>query len=242
MAMARYFESNDSITFFNLIKEVYPECEKATQIMIIKFMATIPCDIIKSFVENKINEEKDNELLIEFVKTIKKVCGSEGLPSWIIETFINEKDPKLISFGLKLASEKDDMSYVEFSRDLLKKIDDDYVLGSATYLAYFQDYKLMDYVPEFLESLSSKRINTGIRIIKKLKLENFVPEVAQISENKKYPTTVRKNALNTLKYFKAKQYWEIPYNILKDPSERGDLKLTALNALLKLNAEMVTNL
>ncbi|MDN5343189.1 HEAT repeat domain-containing protein [Oceanotoga sp. DSM 15011] len=242
IALSRYYEKNDSMTFFNVLKNNYYNCDKKTKLLIIKFLAGLPCDIIKEFMEKELSDEKDDEILMQITRTIKKVCGNDLIPSWIVDAFINKDEPKYIKYGLKLATDKDDMAYVDFSRGLLDKIDDDYVIGAADYLVFFQDYKLSDYVPDFLNSLSTKRILTGLKIIKKLKLENYLSEISDISMNKKYPISVRRSAINLLKYFKAKQYWEIPYNILKDPTEKGRLKLAALNALLRLNAEMVTDL
>jgi hypothetical protein len=154
---------------------------------------------------------------------------------------VNSEEAKVVKFGLKLASEKEDMGYVEFCRDLLSAVDDDLVIGASDYLIYFQDYMLKDYVPNFLNSLSSKRIREGLKIIRKLKLDNFLEEISLIALNKMYPISLRKAAVNLLKFFKAKDYWEVPNQILKDPYENGNLKLAALNALLRLNAEMVVN-
>lgn len=242
ISLKRFYEREDSITFFNTLKEIYFECNNETKGLIIKFFSGLPCEIIKTFMEKIIQEEKDLNILQLAANTLKKVCSIDSIPSWLIEDLIKSEDAKTIKFALKLAAEKDDMSYVDFCRELLSEVDDDLVIGASEYLLYFQDYKLKDYVPEFLNSLSSKRIREGLKIIRKLKLENFIEESSDIASNKIYPTSVRKAAVNLLKFFKAKDYWEIPQMILKDPNENGNLKLAALNALLRLNAEMVVNL
>lgn len=242
VSLIRFLETNDSLTFFNTIKEVYSECNQETKSLIIKFLSALPCEIIKSFLENKISEEKQEEILYELSKTIKKACSIEDIPEWLIEKFINSNNPKILDQGLKLATEKEEMGYVDFARQLLEEIDDNLVIAGASYLLAFDDYKLTDYIDKFLNSLSSKRINIGLKIIKKLKLENYAEIVAKISENKIYPVSVRKNSLNIMKIFKSKEYWEIPFQILKDAQESSKLKITALNVLLRLNPEMVSNI
>jgi HEAT repeat protein len=242
ISLIRYYEKTDAMVFFTTLKEVYGEVDKETKKIILRFLAGLPCDIIKKYLEGKIEEEKDYEILMSITKVIRKVCGTEDIPSWLINNFVDHKDPKIVKFGLKLAQDKEDMGYVDYARELLDEVDDDLVIGAADYLTFFQDYQLTDYVSEFLHSVSSKRIKEALKIIKKLKLENFINEISDIANNKKYPMSIRKNAINLLKYFKAKNLWEIPFNILKDPYENGQLKLASLNALLKLNPEMVTNI
>jgi len=241
-ATLRFFETNNNITFFNSIKEVYSECDENTKILVIKFLAGLPTDLVKSFLEEKINSEKSEKLLFELAKAFKKSCGIEDIPSWLVEQFVNSKDTKIIDMGLKIACENDDMALVDFCRNLLKEIDDNYIVIAVNYLLHFKDYSLSDHILDYLNSLSTKKINLALKIIKNLKLDNYLDNVAEISTNKKYPSTVRKNSLLILKQFKAKQHWEIPYNILKDPMESGKLKLASLNTLLKLNAQMVVEL
>lgn len=242
MALKRYYEASDSITFFNTLKEVYFECDIDTKNLIIKFFSGIPCEIINQFMDKVMNEESNLIILQNAAKTSKKVCGIDAIPSWLIEKFIQSDDARIVKYGLSLATEKEDMGYVELCREFLDAIDDDLVIGATDYLLHFQDYSLVDYVSDFLNSLSSKRIREGLKIIQKLKLENFVGDASNIASNKIYPVSIRKSAINLLKFFKAKDYWEIPHQILKDPYESGSLKLAALNALLRLNAEMVVNI
>ncbi|HOO74152.1 MAG: hypothetical protein H7A31_02795 [Thermotogae bacterium] len=242
IALIRSYESNDTMTFFNIIKNNYHEFNKQTKVLVIRFLGGLPCEIIKGFIENKLNDEKDEEIIYEFSKVIRKVCGLESIPSWITDNFIKSSNSVIMAMGFKLAAEKDDMGYVDYARELLDAIEDEIVIAASNYLAFFQDFTLSDYITKFLGSLSSKRVNAGLKIIRKLKMENFTSEIITIINNKYYPVTIRKNALNVIKYFKKTEYWEIPYNILKDPSERSDLKLVSLNTLLKLNPEMVTNL
>ncbi|PNR94147.1 HEAT repeat domain-containing protein [Petrotoga sp. 9PWA.NaAc.5.4] len=241
MALRRFYAVSDSISFFNSLKEIYFECDDQVKNLIVKFFSGLPCEVINKFIEKVINEENNLEVLQNAAKTLKKVCGIDNLPSFLIDRFINSENTKLIRFGLKLAAEKEDMGYIEFSRNLLNKIDDDLVIGAADYLLSFQDYTLTDYINDFMNSVSSKRIKEGLKIIKKMKLNNFLNEISEIAAKKIYPVSIRKAAVNLLKFFNAKEYWEIPHRILKDPYENGSLKLSALNALLRLNAEMVVN-
>jgi len=242
MALKRFYQASDSITLFNTLREVYFECDVDTKTLIIKFFSGIPCEIINKFMEKIIHEESNLVILQNAAKTSKKVCGIDLIPSWLVETFIKSDDARIVKYGLNLATEKEDMSYVDFCRKLLNEVDDDLVIGAADYLLYFQDYTLVDYVGDFISSLSSKRIREGLKIIRRLKLDNFIGDVALIASNKVYPVIIRKNAINLLKFFKAREHWEIPHQILKDPYESGSLKLAALNALLRLNAEMVVNI
>ncbi|PNS00487.1 hypothetical protein X927_02885 [Petrotoga mexicana DSM 14811] len=241
MALRRFYEREDAYTFFNSLKETYFDCNNETKGIIIKFFSGLPCEVINKFIEKIVQEEKDIHILQLAANTSKKVCGIDSIPTWLIDQLVNSEEAKIVKFGLKLATEKEDMSYVDFCRDLLSAVDDDLVIGASDYLIYFQDYMLKDYVPNFLNSLSSKRIREGLKIIRKLKLDNFIEDISLIALNKMYPISLRKAAVNLLKFFKAKDYWEIPNQILKDPYENGNLKLAALNALLRLNAEMVVN-
>jgi len=134
------------------------------------------------------------------------------------------------------------MTYVSFCRELLNSIEDSLVIACINYLVYFQDYSLSERIPDFIQSLSSKRISAALKVVKKLKLDQYTYEIAAIAKEKKFPVSIRKNALNILRYFKVKEMWDVPYNILLDSSERGDLKLCALNALLRLNPEKVTDI
>ncbi|HNV06024.1 MAG TPA: HEAT repeat domain-containing protein [Petrotogaceae bacterium] len=241
-ALSRYYESSDSITFFNTIKEIYPKSDRQTKTIIIRFFSGLPGDIIKGFLEQKIEEEKDYSLLLELAKVARKACGKDFVPSWMVDKLIKSSDSIMISYGLKLAADKDDMTYVSFCRELLNSIEDSLVIACINYLVYFQDYSLSERIPDFIQSLSSKRISAALKVVKKLKLDQYTYEIAAIAKEKKFPVSIRKNALNILRYFKVKEMWDVPYNILLDSSERGDLKLCALNALLRLNPEKVTDI
>jgi len=240
IALKRFYEASDSITFFNTLKDVYFKCDIDTKILIIKFFSNLPCKIINQFMEKIIHEESNLVILQATARTIRKACGIDLIPSWLVETFIKSDDVRIVKYGLNLAIEKEDNSYVDFCRKLLNDIDDDLVISAVNYLLHFQDYSLADYVNNFLNSPSSKRIKTGLKIIRKLKLENFVGDVASIASNKEYPVSIRKNALNLLKFFKANNYWEIPYQIIKDSNEHNRLKSVALNVLWTFNPQMLT--
>ncbi|MBM7558805.1 HEAT repeat domain-containing protein [Marinitoga litoralis] len=239
LILKRYFESNDSVTVFNTFSTIYNESNKDIKLLLIKFISGLPCEISKTFFTNKIDEEADIEILFELVNKGKKICGNDIIQDWVIDKFIDSENPKIKNFGFKLAMEKDDMNYVDYARSLLDVVEDDMLSGAVSYLLHFLDYTLLEKVPDFLNSLSSKRKNFALQIIKKLKADQFLLEVSQIAENKLYPLNLRKNALSILKILKANNYWETPYKILKDENENGALKLTALTVLLKLNPEVV---
>ncbi|WGS65527.1 HEAT repeat domain-containing protein [Marinitoga aeolica] len=239
LILKRYFESNDSVTVYNTFNEIYINADKQIKLLLIKYISGLPCEISKTFFTKNIDEEDDIEILFELVNKGKKICGNDIVQDWVVDKFINSEISKIKNFGFRLAMEKDDMNYVDYARTLLDVVEDELLAGAVSYLLHFLDYTLLEKVPEFLESLSVKRKNYALQIIKKLKAEQFLMEVAKIAENKMYPLNLRKNALSILKILKANNFWEIPYNILKDESENGNLKLTALTTLLKLNPEVV---
>ncbi|WP_129409985.1 HEAT repeat domain-containing protein [Marinitoga lauensis] len=241
LILKRFFESNDSVTVYNTFNEIYNNANKEMKLIIIKYLSGLPCEISKTFFNKNIDEENDIEILFELVNKGKKICGNDIVQDWIVDKFIDSEISKIKNFGFKLAMEKDDMNYVDYARSLLNVVEDELLSGAVSYLLHFLDYTLLEKVPEFLESLSVKRKNYALQIIKKLKAEQFLMEVAKIAENKIYPLNLRKNALSILKILKANNFWETPYNILKDESENGKLKLTALTTLLKLNPEVVPN-
>ncbi|SHE38454.1 hypothetical protein SAMN02745164_00341 [Marinitoga hydrogenitolerans DSM 16785] len=239
LVLKRYFEANDSVTVYNTFSEIYHNVDKNMKLILIKYISGLPCEISKPFFTKNIDEEKDIELLYELVNKGKKICGNDIIQDWIIDKFIDTDMPKIKNFGFKLAMEKDDMNYVDYARSLLNVVEDELLSGAISYLLHFLDYTLLDKIPDFLNSLSIKRKNYALQIIKKLKAEQFIMDVSKIAENKIYPVNLRKNALNILKILKANNFWETPYNILKDENENGTLKLTALTTLLKLNPEVV---
>jgi hypothetical protein len=241
LILKRYFESNDSVTVYNTFTEIYNNSLKEMKLIIIKYISGLPCEISKNFFTKNIDEEEDIEILFELVNRGKKICGNDIVQDWVIDKFIDSDLPKIKNFGFRLAMEKDDMNYVDYARTLLDVVEDDLLNGAVNYLLYFLDYTLLEKVPEFLESLSIKRKNYALQIIKKLKAEQFLVEVSKIAENKQYPVNLRKNALNILKILKANSFWETPFNIIRDENESGTLKLTALTTLLKLNPEVVPN-
>ncbi|KLO23578.1 hypothetical protein X275_02470 [Marinitoga sp. 1197] len=241
LILKRYFESNDSITVYNTFSNIYKETDKTIKIILIKYISGLPCEISKTFFTKNIEDETDIELLFELVNRGKKICGNDIIPDFAIEKFIDSEIAKIKNFGFKLAAEKDDMGYVDYARELLEVVEDELLNGPVNYLLHFLDYTLLEKVPEFLESVSVKRKNYALQIIKKLKAEQFLMEVSKIAENKKFPVNLRKNALSILKVLKANSFWETPFNILKDEAENGTLKLTALTTLLKLNPEVMPN-
>ncbi|KLO23708.1 MULTISPECIES: HEAT repeat domain-containing protein [unclassified Marinitoga] len=241
LILKRYFESNDSVTVYNTFSNIYKEADKTIKIILIKYISGLPCEISKTFFTKNIEDETNIELLFELVNRGKKICGNDIIPDFAIEKFIDSEITKIKNFGFKLAAEKDDMGYVDYARELLEVVEDELLNGPVNYLLHFLDYTLLEKVPEFLESVSVKRKNYALQIIKKLKAEQFLMEVSKIAENKKFPVNLRKNALSILKVLKANNFWETPFNILKDEAENGTLKLTALTTLLKLNPEVMPN-
>lgn len=239
LMLKRYFESNDSVTVYNTFNEIYKDADKTIKLLLIKYISGLPCEISKTFFTKNIDEEEDIEILFELTNKGKKICGNEIIQDWVVDKFINSDIPKIKNFGFKLAMEKDDMNYVDYARELLNIVEDELLSGAVSYLLHFLDYTLLEKVPEFLESLSVKRKNYALQIIKKLKAEQYLMEVSKIAGNKIYPLNLRKNALSILKILKANSFWEVPYNILKDENENGNLKLAALTTLLKLNPEVV---
>lgn len=239
LMLKRYFESNDSVTVYNTFNEIYRDADKTIKLLLIKYISGLPCEISKTFFTKNIDEEEDIEILFELTNKGKKICGNEIIQDWVVDKFINSDIPKIKNFGFKLAMEKDDMNYVDYARELLNIVEDELLSGAVSYLLHFLDYTLLEKVPEFLESLSVKRKNYALQIIKKLKAEQYLMEVSKIAGNKIYPLNLRKNALSILKILKANSFWEVPYNILKDENENGNLKLAALTTLLKLNPEVV---
>ncbi|GAB6189746.1 hypothetical protein JCM30566_14880 [Marinitoga arctica] len=239
LMLKRYFESNDSVTVYNTFNEIYRNADKSIKMLLIKYISGLPCEISKSFFTKNIDDEDDIEILFELANKGKKICGNEIIQDWLVEKLIDSDIPKIKNYGFKLAIEKDDMNYVEYARSLLDVVEDELLSGPVSYLLHFLDYALLEKVQEFLNSLSIKRKNYALQIIKKLKAEQFLMEVTKIAENKVYPSNLRKNALIVLKTLKANGFWEVPYNILKDENENGNLKLIALTTLLKLNPEVV---
>ncbi|AEX85950.1 hypothetical protein XO10_07690 [Marinitoga sp. 1135] len=239
LLLKRFFEANDSVTVYNALGEAYLNASKEIKLLIIKYMSALPCEISKNFFTKNIEEEKDIDLLYELVNKGKKICGNDIVEDWVIDEFIKSEIPKIKNFGFKLAADKDDMNYVDYAREILDTVEDEFLSGAVSYLLHFLDYTLLDKIPEFLESLSVKRKGYALQIIRKLKAEQFLMEVSKIAENKSYPVNLRKNAINILKILKANNFWETPYNILKDENENGALKLAALTTLLKLNPEVV---
>jgi hypothetical protein len=233
-----FLENSDSEKLFKVISDTFFKVNKTTKMTLIKFFKFLQQDDLVGFCKKIIKNESDSDVLDKIARILLKI-EIKALDDELAN-YLESKDPKLIKLFFFVNKKKDNMNYVENAREFMKVNDDDIILSAGDYLLHYQDYELTQYVHDFLNSKDSKRIAFAIKIIKKLKLENMIPELAEIVANNMYSATIRKAALKTIKMFKGKNFIFVAEDILKNKKENHGLRKEALHTLLKLNAERFT--
>jgi hypothetical protein len=229
----RAFNEENTVEDLYKLYDLFFKFNKTTKNIMLSFLPILGKERIKNIAIKIIKNENDSEIIDRTVRILIKYDINALDNS--LDDYLESKDSKLIKLFFFVQKKKDNMNYVENARSFLNTNDDEIINSAGEYLLYYSDYKLEKHVKKLLESKNSKRISLAIKIIKKLNLEIYLPELAIISNNKIYPSTLRKNALTVIKKFKAITYIFAVEDILKDSSEKASLRIEALKVIEKIS-------